>query len=76
MGAAYGKGKDDNALLGDWSVLANKKQRNAEFYTTDPKNGSHNIYTFIADISKLKEGTYTWNGTNWILEDDSKGDKK
>ena len=28
----------------------------------------HSIMTFINDISKLSEGTYNWNGTNWVKQ--------
>jgi len=28
----------------------------------------HSIMTFINDISKLSDGTYHWNGTNWVKQ--------
>jgi len=30
---------------------------------------SHYITSFFNDISKLREGTYIWNGKEWILKD-------
>lgn len=67
-----GKGKRNNKLLGDWSGLANHEQDSAEEYYDDETNGSHNISTFLNDISGLREGTYIWNGENWVLQDDNK----
>jgi len=67
-----GKGKKDNKVMGDWSLLANQYQDNAEEYYEDPNNASHNIWTFLNEVQFLKEGTYIWNGKEWVLQDDSK----
>ncbi|MEM9921255.1 MAG: RHS repeat-associated core domain-containing protein, partial [Bacteroidota bacterium] len=69
---SFGPGKDDTTLIGDWAGVANQKQENAEEYYDDEDTGSHNIWTFIDDIVNLKEGTYIWDGKNWILQGDKK----
>ena len=54
---------------GDYWYLANKRQDGLKHYYNDIEQGSHSITSFLNDISKLKEGTYLWNGENWILKD-------
>ena len=54
---------------GDYWYLANKKQEGLKHYYNDKEQGSHSITSFFNDISKLKEGTYIWDGENWILQD-------
>ena len=55
---------------GDYWFLANKRQNgiNENNYYNDRKQGSHSITSFFNDISKLHEGTYIWNGEEWILQ--------
>ena len=54
---------------GDYWYIANQKQKGLENYYNDKQQGSHAITSFFNDISKLKEGTYIWNGSTWILEE-------
>jgi RHS repeat-associated protein len=55
---------------GEFSWLANDRQKNLpdSNYYEDPNQGSHNISTFFNDISNLQEGTYKWNGKEWVLQ--------
>jgi hypothetical protein len=55
---------------GEYSWLANDRQLNLldENYFEDENLGSHFIGTFLNDISKLHEGTYKWDGNEWILQ--------
>ena len=57
---------------GDYWFLANKKQKGIKEYYNDKNQGSHYITSFFNDISKLREGTYIWNGKEWILKEDEK----
>ncbi len=57
---------------GDYWFLANKKQKGIKEYYNDKNQGSHYITSFFNDISKLREGTYIWNGKEWMLKEDEK----
>jgi hypothetical protein len=40
-----------------------------EDYHEDEGQGDHSITTFFNDISTLQEGTYKWNGSEWVLQE-------
>jgi RHS repeat-associated protein len=54
---------------GGFFSIANEKEKGTyELYTNDDEKnsdnkGKHTIFSFFDDISKLAEGTYTWNET-------------
>lgn len=52
------------------SFLANQRQKNLpdEDYHDDKNKGNHSVMSFFNDISKLEEGTYIWDGNNWVLQ--------
>ena len=60
----------NKTFTGDYWFLANEQQKGLKNYYNDKKQGSHMITTFFNDISKLKEGTYIWDGDSWILKED------
>ena len=37
-------------------------------YIESPTEKNHSITTFFGDISKMEEGTYKWNGTQWVKQ--------
>ncbi|NQX40643.1 RHS repeat-associated core domain-containing protein [Pedobacter steynii] len=57
------KGRKDSDGYG-W--LANEREKGVDYYREDPNEAAHSIFTFFNDISRLKEGTYTWNGSGWV----------
>lgn len=46
-------------------LLANQEDKNADEVHRDKSKKTHSISTFRSDVSKLKEGTYKWNGKKW-----------
>ena len=54
---------------GDFWYVANKKQEGEIDYFNDREKGSHSITSFVNDISKLREGTYIWDGKKWVLKE-------
>ena len=46
-------------------LLANQRDEYADEVYPDESKKSHSIITFLSDVSKLKEGTYKWNGKKW-----------
>jgi hypothetical protein len=61
------KGRKDSDGLG-W--LANEREKGADDVYEDKKEAGHAIFSFFNDISKLKEGTYTWDdkAKKWICQ--------
>ena len=49
--------------------LANKQSKNAQDASVSRDKSSHFISSFTKDISRLKEGTYKWNGSSWVCQD-------
>jgi len=49
--------------------LANEREK-GDVETPESKSSSsdHSIFTFLADISQLAEGTYKWNGSKWVKQ--------
>lgn len=45
--------------------IANEKQKDVDEYYEDKTEKAHSITSFFNDISKLQEGTYQWNGSEW-----------
>ncbi len=58
------KGRKDSDRLG---FLANEAIHGADNFPIEDKHeAAHGINTFLKDVSKLKEGSYKWNGSAWI----------
>ena len=51
-------------------IIADQRQNNLPDtnYRVDSQRDSHSIYSFFNDISRLQEGTYVYDGNNWILQ--------
>ncbi|MFQ9736000.1 MAG: RHS repeat domain-containing protein [Alistipes sp.] len=51
-------------------IIADQRQKNLpdDNYREDSKQDRHSIYSFFNDISQLQEGTYVYDGHNWILQ--------
>lgn len=51
-------------------IVADQRQNNLPDtnYRVDFQRDNHSIYSFFNDISKLQEGTYIYDGNNWILQ--------
>jgi hypothetical protein len=49
---------------------ANQSQNGADSNTGT--GSSHSVSAFRSSVSHLKEGTYTWNGKKWVLQNDKK----
>lgn len=60
-----GKGRKSSDKFG-W--LGNQIQSGVDYYHEDKKESAHSISTFFNDISKLKEGSYKWDGSQWVLQ--------
>ena len=48
--------------------LANEDVNGADVNITDPNESGHGIGTFLNNVTNLREGTYTWNGSQWICQ--------
>jgi RHS repeat-associated protein len=49
--------------------LANDREKgDVETPGSRGSSSDHSIFTFIADISQLEEGTYKWNGSKWVKQ--------
>lgn len=59
------KGRQSSDRMG-W--LANEVQSGVDQYYESKTDSSHRIFTFFNDISKLKEGTYKWDGSKWVQQ--------
>ena len=49
--------------------MADQRQRDLldnRYYEEVQKN-QHAIMSFVNDIAKLQEGTYIWDGNEWVL---------
>ncbi len=57
------KGRKDSDGMG-W--LANEVQSGVDSYTEDDNESAHSIFTFFNNVGSLQEGTYKWNGKEWI----------
>ncbi len=66
---SQGRKKNGPRVPGAWPYLANKRQDGLQEYYEDPNSASHLIITFINEIRFLKEGTYVWNGSTWVLQE-------
>ena len=61
---------------GNWNLagmgwLANEEEQGLstrDIYTNSGTSTDHSIFTFFGDISKLSEGTYKWDGKNWVKQ--------
>ncbi|HRF35561.1 MAG TPA: RHS repeat-associated core domain-containing protein, partial [Cyclobacteriaceae bacterium] len=57
-----------------WNVtgmggLANEEEQgDKETHTNTGSSTDHSIFSFFNDISKLSEGTYTWDGSKWVKQ--------
>jgi hypothetical protein len=58
----------------NWNItgmgwLANDKE-GGEVITPESNSSSsdHSIFSFLADINQLTEGTYKWNGSKWVKQ--------
>jgi RHS repeat-associated protein len=71
---AIHKGKLTRKNISDNPLLASEKEQNMEkssgnIYNDDSKSSpSHNIKSFSNLINKLEQGTYKWNGQNWVKQ--------
>lgn len=57
--------------IGGMGWLANEEQQGIDQNDVHTNTGSstdHSIFTFLNDISKLQEGTYTWDGEKWVKQ--------
>ena len=52
--------------LGGLFGLAEDRQEGLNDENYYESNGEHSIFTFVKDINNLEEGTYKWNGKEWI----------
>lgn len=63
----YKHSNDMNILGLGW--LANESEQGlheSSITTNSGRSTDHSIFSFMNDISSLSEGTYKWNGSNWI----------
>jgi len=55
-----------------WNVIglggmANEEEKgNVEITQNSGTSTDHSIFTFFGDINSLEEGTYTWDGNQWV----------
>lgn len=52
--------------LGGTFGLAEDRQEGLSDDNYYESNGDHSIFTFTQDISKLEQGIYKWNGSEWV----------
>ncbi|OMP80497.1 hypothetical protein [[Flexibacter] sp. ATCC 35208] len=58
----------------NWNIsgmgwLANEREKgDVETPQSKSPSSDHTIFSFFADISQLAEGTYKWNGSNWVKQ--------
>ena len=65
----HGRKKNGPRVPGAWPYLANQWQGGANQYIEGTSSASHYIISFIDQIKSLKEGTYIWNGSTWVLQE-------
>jgi RHS repeat-associated protein len=52
--------------LGGFFGLAEDRQEGLSDENYYESNGEHSIFTFVENINDLQEGTYKWNGSEWV----------
>lgn len=61
----------NNLNIAGLGWLANENEQGLDksnITTNSGKSTDHSIFSFLNDISSLSEGTYKWNGNNWIKQ--------
>ena len=60
---------EDNSNIFGMGWLANEKESGAEqVKPANNESSDHNVMSFISNVSKLSEGTYKWDGKNWVKQ--------
>ena len=62
------KHKGNKNILGMGWLANQDEEGNVNIYTNTGTSTDHSIMTFFNDISKLSEGTYEWDGKEWVKQ--------